>query len=145
MQLERFAPTLLSRDVAATRDFYVTRFGFRAEVDIGWFVSLRHDAEAYELCLVAADHPSTPERFRRPSEGVIIGFLVADASAEEARLRAAGTEIVEPLRDEPWGQRHFYVADPDGVLIDVVQQTTPSAAWLAEHAGMAGIAAADAR
>jgi uncharacterized glyoxalase superfamily protein PhnB len=27
-----------------------------------------------------------------------------------------------PLRDEPWGDRHFAVVDPNGIGVDVLQQ-----------------------
>jgi hypothetical protein len=42
-----------------------------------------------------------------------------------------------PVKDEPWGQRHTFVTDPAGTLIDVVQMTTPDPAWLEAH-GLAG-------
>jgi uncharacterized glyoxalase superfamily protein PhnB len=47
---------------------------------------------------------------------------VADAAAEEARLRALGVPIEHALRTEPWGDRHFVVRDPAGVPVDVVQR-----------------------
>ena len=38
--------------------------------------------------------------------------------------------IVQPARDEPWGQRHVFCTDPAGTLIDVVQPIPPSSEWL---------------
>ena len=32
------------------------------------------------------------------------------------RARAAGAKVIRELRDEPWGQRGFTVADPEGNL-----------------------------
>jgi uncharacterized glyoxalase superfamily protein PhnB len=46
---------------------------------------------------------------------------VDGVDAEERRLRRAGLEIVLPLVTEPWGQRRFQVAAPDGVVVEVVQ------------------------
>jgi hypothetical protein len=43
------------------------------------------------------------------------------------------------LRDEAFGQRHFIVRDPNGVLIDVIQPIAPDEAFLAQYA--AGAAA----
>ncbi len=56
-----------------------------------------------------------------------------EGSADAAGFEAAGVPFLEPVRDEPWGQRHFYVQDPAGSVIDVVEFTTPSPEWLAEH------------
>jgi uncharacterized glyoxalase superfamily protein PhnB len=69
--------------------------------------------------------------------GVIVGFMVDDVDAYAARFAAAGVPVVTPVKDEPWGQRHTFVTDPAGTLIDVVQMTTPDPAWLEAH-GLAG-------
>ena len=38
---------------------------------------------------------------------------VDDAAAERLRLQGLGVAVSE-LRDEPWGERSFSFADPDG-------------------------------
>jgi hypothetical protein len=62
----------------------------------------------------------------------------------DARLRAAGVRVVLPLRDEPFGQRHVIVADPNDVLVDIVQPIPPDPDWLAQQGLQSGAAAADA-
>ena len=32
-----------------------------------------------------------------------------------------GAEIVHPLTDEPWGVRRFFVRDPDGHVVNVLE------------------------
>ncbi|WP_261376298.1 hypothetical protein [Isoptericola variabilis] len=39
------------------------------------------------------------------------------------------------LRDEDFGQRHFIVAAPDGVLVDVITPVAPSAEYAAGYVG----------
>ncbi len=43
-------------------------------------------------------------------------------SVDEAHAKAVerGLDIVYPLTDEPWGVRRFFVADPNGVIINVM-------------------------
>ena len=125
--------TVMADDVPGAVAFYVEQFGFAVRLDIGWFVTLHHDERPYEMCVVERGHDSVPEAFRTAPAGVIVGFLVDDVDAVVERLVAAGTTIVEPTRDEPWGQRHCYVTDPAGTLIDVVQLTQPDPAWLAAN------------
>ena len=36
--------------------------------------------------------------------------------------------------DEPFGQRHFITADPNGVMIDVIKPIPPSAEFAAQYA-----------
>ena len=49
-------------------------------------------------------------------------------AAEYARLQSEGARIALGLRDEDFGQRHFIVEGPDGVLVDVIRPIPPSAA-----------------
>ena len=53
------------------------------------------------------------------------------------RLRAAGVSVLRTLRDEDFGQRHFIVADPNGVMVDVIKPIPPSAEYAAQYAAEA--------
>jgi catechol 2,3-dioxygenase-like lactoylglutathione lyase family enzyme len=136
MDVEVFGPCLLVEDVPASAHFYIEHFGFQLRVEFDWFTTLSHQDRPYELAFVRADHDTVPEGYRgRRTQGLIIGLLVPDAAAVDARLRAAGGRVVLPLRDEPFGQRHVMVADPNDVLVDVVQPIPPDPGWLA-HQGL---------
>ena len=37
-----------------------------------------------------------------------------------AKAVALGLPIVYPMTDEPWGVRRFFIADPNGVIINVL-------------------------
>jgi catechol 2,3-dioxygenase-like lactoylglutathione lyase family enzyme len=132
-----FSATVLADDVAATARFYVEHFGFETRLDIGWFVTLHHDDRPYEMCVIARDHDSVPDGFHVAPAGVVVAFMVDDVDAYAARFAAAEVPVVMPVRDEPWGQRHTYITDPAGTLIDVVQPTAPDPAWLEAH-GLGG-------
>jgi uncharacterized glyoxalase superfamily protein PhnB len=43
-------------------------------------------------------------------------------NVDEVHARAVerGLKIVRPLADEPWGVRRFFVADPNGIVINVL-------------------------
>jgi catechol 2,3-dioxygenase-like lactoylglutathione lyase family enzyme len=140
MCVEIFGPCLLVEDVPASAGFYIQHFGFQPRVELDWFTTLSHQDRPYELAFVRADHDTVPEGYRgRRTQGLVIGLLVPDAAAVDARLRTAGVRVVLPLRDEPFGQRHVMVADPNGVLVDVVQPIPADPGWLARHGpGQAG-------
>jgi uncharacterized glyoxalase superfamily protein PhnB len=46
---------------------------------------------------------------------------VADVDAVHAKASARGIRIVYRLADEPWGVRRFVVADPNGVIINIMK------------------------
>lgn len=125
MNVTSFYPVLMSDDVATATAFYRDVVGFETVFDGGWYTSLR--LGGFELAIVAADHDSVPDGFRRAVVGgLLLNLEVDDADAASDRLVAAGAVVVQPLRDEAFGQRHVIFAAPDGVLLDVIQPIEPS-------------------
>jgi len=122
MQINSPALSLTVDNVAATADFYVEHFGFRATVSVESFAKLAHDDSDLELCFMQRGSEVLPEDFRdRRADGVILAFVVRDAKAEETRLRAAGMTITMPMQDEEWGERLFQVKDPNGTPVEIVE------------------------
>ncbi|MET9667986.1 VOC family protein [Streptomyces sp. NPDC006475] len=135
-RLGGFYPVLATRDVAASRDFYTRHFGFEVTFETDWYVSLRRpDAPQYELALLDHAHPTIPEGHRAALRGgLLLNFEVDDVDAEHQRLVAEGDlHEVLPLRTEEFGQRHFIVAAPDNVLIDVITVVPPGEEYAAHY------------
>lgn len=126
MIIASYYPVLATTDVAAAARFYEATLGFVPRYVSEWYVHLGHrDHDFVALALVAKDHDSVPPLGRVPSQGLFINFEVEDVEAEYARVVAAGAEVEVPLKDEPWGQRHFILRAPDGVLVDVITPIPP--------------------
>jgi catechol 2,3-dioxygenase-like lactoylglutathione lyase family enzyme len=132
MQLTSFYPVIGTSRVGEAHAFYTRLFGFETTFEADWYVSLRRAGPpSYELALLDHTHPTVPEGYRRPVQGLLLNFEVADVDAEWERLVVQGGLRPElELRSEAFGQRHFIVADPSGVLIDVITPIPPDA----EHA-----------
>jgi catechol 2,3-dioxygenase-like lactoylglutathione lyase family enzyme len=114
-------PVLMTRDVAATAAFYRDHLGFETTFEADWYVSLRRGT--HELAVLDAGHPTVPAGHGRPASGVLINLEVDDVDAEYRRLVLDGPlDALLPIRSEEFGQRHFIVAAPDGVLIDVITE-----------------------
>lgn len=131
MKLLDSYPLLTVSDIRASRDFYVKHFGFGVIFDSDWVVMLG-DARRGRIALgfMTPDHPTNPpgpEVF--DGKGMIVTIQVEDAAADCAALKAQGVRIFYDLHDEPWGQRRFALRDPNGVIVDVVQQTQPAEGW----------------
>jgi catechol 2,3-dioxygenase-like lactoylglutathione lyase family enzyme len=134
MNVTSLYPVLMSADVAAAATFYRDGLGFETTYDSDWYVSLR--LGAFELGLVAHDHPTIPEGYRALPQGVLVNLEVDDVDDVHARLAdRTGAELLLPLRDEDFGQRHFIVAAPDGVLLDVIQPIPPTAEYADAYLG----------
>ncbi len=129
-QLTSAYPLITTSTVKASRDFFVRHLGFEVVFEASWFVLLARDSTeggTTSIAFMAPDHPSRPpgpEVFS--GQGLLLTLQVDDARREEARLRAAGVEIVYAVQHEPWGQVRFQVRDPSGLVLDIVEQAEPA-------------------
>lgn len=124
MSVTSFYPVLMSRDVAAAASFYRDLLGFETTFESDWYVSLR--TGVFELAILAHDHPTIPAGWGALPQGVIVNLEVDDVDTVHRRLAdSPDVEVVLALRDEDFGQRHFIIAAPDGVLLDVIQPVPP--------------------
>ncbi|MFI1465211.1 VOC family protein [Nocardia carnea] len=128
MTLSSCYPVLATPRIAAARDFYTRWFGFEVVFEADWYVSLRRTEgeRFYELALLDPEHPTLPAGYRKPVQGLLLNFEVDDVDAEWERLVVQGGLSPElEIRSEDFGQRHFILAAPDGVLVDVITEIPP--------------------
>lgn len=131
-------PVLMTDDVPRLHAFYARLLGLEDTFAADWYVSLAADGDAdsaAQLAIVDRSHDSVPEAFRARAAGMLVTVEVADVDAIHARAAADGLPFHVPLRDEPWGQRHFVTNDPDGVLVDVVTVIEPTADYAEQYSG----------
>jgi catechol 2,3-dioxygenase-like lactoylglutathione lyase family enzyme len=115
-------PDICCDDLGASRDFYRNLLGFEVIFENAWYVQMAHPKQpAAQIAFVLRDHDSVPKAYQARAQGVLVTVELDDVDACHAHARALGVEPVYPLVSEVWGQRHFMVADPNGLLVDVVQ------------------------
>ncbi|SPA47707.1 VOC family protein [Cupriavidus taiwanensis] len=135
MKVTSYYPVIMTADVAGTAAFYQQHFGFTALFASDWYVHLQlADDPSVSLAVLDGTHDTIPPPARgQRAQGLLLNFEVEDADVVHDRLRAAGLPILQPLRDEAFGQRHFITADPNGVLIDIIKPIPPSAEFAAQY------------
>lgn len=114
-------------DEARSTAFYATAFGLapadRFDFDGFTLVYLRNAEADFEVELTINKDRTEPYAL---GDGYgHIAFAVDDLDAEHARFEAAGLnprKIVEFNRDGALLARFFFVADPDGYQIEVLQR-----------------------
>lgn len=129
MMTTSFYPVILTEQVALSSAFYSTYFGFEKVYEADWYVSLRltNGKASYELALLDASHPTIPPVYQKSVQGLILNFEVDDVDSEYKRLIQDGKLPLQlDIRDEEFGQRHFIISDPNGVLLDIIQIIPPS-------------------
>ena len=136
MQTTSYYPVIMTRDVHATTDFYARHFDLQPLFTADWYVHLQSKTDQrVELAVLDGTHDTIPPASRgQVAAGLLLNFEVTDVDAVHDRLQAAGVPIALTLRNEAFGQRHFIVQAPDGVLVDVIQPIPPSAEYAAQYA-----------
>lgn len=135
MDVTSFYPVICTARLQDSRDFYTRLLGFEVTFVADWYISLRRPGPpAFELALLDYNHPTLPAAYRVAVQGLLLNFEVTDVDAEWERLvLGAGLKPELELRSEDFGQRHFIVADPDGVLIDVITPIAPAASFIEQY------------
>ncbi|QSB06085.1 VOC family protein [Natronoglycomyces albus] len=133
MSVTSFYPVLMANDVATTAAFYRDKLGFHVTFDSSWYVSLQ--LGAFELAILDPSHETVPAGFGTGTQGLVLNLEVDDVDAMYTNFSGEdGPRLVLPLRDEDFGQRHFIVEGPGGVLIDVIQPIPPTAEFADAYA-----------
>lgn len=128
MNITASALSLNVPDVDASADWVQKHLGFTVAMSADGFSSLaRPDAGMNLIYLRTGLATFKPASQAGAASGLLVVFTVDDIDADYARLVGEGVEIVTPIETEPWGERYFQMADPNGVVYQLVQWVTPGA------------------
>jgi uncharacterized glyoxalase superfamily protein PhnB len=123
MNVIRIVPNLASESFAASRDFYVEMFDLTPSVELDdWYLQLMPQSNAMlNIGFVKPDHELFAGRDASSGpSGVVLTIHVDDVEDAYRRAKRLGAEIAAEIRDEDYGQRHFLVIDPNGLVLNVM-------------------------
>ena len=106
--------------------FYRDVIGLEVQNEVaGEYAEFQHEGIRFSMYVrdkvpeLLGQTPGYPQGLNGSFELAIDLPYFADVNSEYARLIEAGATPVSPPRDEPWGMRSSYVADPDGNLLEI--------------------------
>jgi predicted enzyme related to lactoylglutathione lyase len=115
MGIRRIVPNIVSAHPDLCQDFYAGFLGLRVAMDMGWIVTyVSPDNPTAQISVVRGEASPAADR------SISLSVEVADVDAAHREAVARGYSILYPLTDEPWGVRRFHVADPNGVVVNVM-------------------------
>lgn len=120
---------IITPHLQQSKDFYTRVLGFGITFENEFYLLLHTPNQQFELSFLLPNHPSQQPLFHSAflGQGMYLTLEVADVDAVYTQVIQAGVPIAIPLRNEPWGDRHFAITDPNGIGIDVVTYTAPAA------------------
>lgn len=116
-------PIICTDKFKDTVNFYEDYLGFTPQFEIieNFVVMKRDQYEGVFIAILDVNNHEIPEAYRKPSSGLIINFPVDDVRAAYDDLYHEGVEIVSEPKISMCGREHFFIADPNGILIDVAE------------------------
>ena len=113
---------IVTTKLAETKQFYTRLMDFGVTFENEFYLLMHTPDRSAEISFLLPDHPSQQPIFHSPftGQGMYLTIEVERVDEWYAKLKDKGAELEVDLRDEPWGDRHFTIQDPNGIAIDMV-------------------------
>lgn len=124
IEFQAMFPVMVANDLEALKQFYEDVFGFNAiYFEPNFYLHLVSPNTGAQLGFLVPNHESQPSflHSRMVTDGYVISLEVIDAKIAYQQAKELALEVVMPLKDEAWGQRHFIIQDPAGFYVDIVE------------------------
>lgn len=118
---------ILTKKLNETKSFYTKHLGFTVKFETDFYLLLNTPNGKDSLSFLLPDHP-TQHPFFHPEfqgQGMYLTMEVDNVDELYADLQRQNIEIKVDIRDEPWGERHFSIEDPNGIGIDFTKYLKP--------------------
>ena len=114
---------VITDKLAESKAFYTKYLGFGVTFENEFYLLMHTPDQSAEFSFLLPGHPSQQQLFHRPfsGQGIYLTIEVDDVDKMYREIKKKGATIKIDLRDEPWGDRHFAIEDPNGIGIDIVK------------------------
>lgn len=117
-----FYPIICTENYVKTVNFYEDHFEFIPEFELSGFTILNHKHnENMYLAIMDRTHDAIPEQYKKTVSGMILNYPVKDVNAAYQQYYWEGLNIVSEPAVAPCARKHFFIEDPNGILIDIAQ------------------------
>jgi len=118
---------IITEKLEETKVFYTNVLGFGVSFENEFYLLMHTPDGSAEISFLLPNHPSQKTIFQSPfnGEGVYLTIEVENVDEVYQQIRNKGISIEVEIRDEPWGDRHFAIVDPNGIGIDIVTFSAP--------------------
>jgi uncharacterized glyoxalase superfamily protein PhnB len=122
--MKKLYPITITEKIVECKKFYQEVLGFEIVFEADWYIQLLHANSGIEIALMSPSLDNQPIQLHSQynGNGIVYSLEVDDAEVEYKKIKEKTDSIFYELTTEEWGQTHFMLKDPAGVVIDVVQQ-----------------------
>ena len=118
---------IITEKLTETKEFYTNVLNFGVSFENEFYLLMHTPDKSSEISFLKPNHPSQKPIFQLPfnGKGAYLTIEVEEVDKVYQRLKNKGITMEIEIRDEPWGDRHFAIVDPNGIGIDIVTYTKP--------------------
>ena len=113
---------VITSKLSESKDFYSKILGFGITFENEFYLLMHTPDRSGEISFLTPEHPSQQPLFHPAykGEGLYLTIEVEDVDKLYDEIKMKNIPIIIDIRDEPWGDRHFAIQDPNGIGIDIV-------------------------
>jgi catechol 2,3-dioxygenase-like lactoylglutathione lyase family enzyme len=113
---------IITNKLQESKKFYTNVLNFGVSFENEFYLLLHTPDKKFELSFLLPNHPTQQRLFQNAfnGDGMYLTLEVDDVDQLYQTIKTRNVPIKIELRNEPWGDRHFAIQDPNGVGIDVV-------------------------
>jgi uncharacterized glyoxalase superfamily protein PhnB len=114
---------IITSKLGETKKFYSEVLSFGVTFENEFYLLMHTPDRQSEISFLLPEHPSQQPLFHSAFDGtgMYLTVEVEDVDQLYSEIMNKGVQIEIELRDEPWGDRHFAILDPNGIGIDIVK------------------------
>lgn len=114
---------IITSKLEETKKFYTEILNFGVTFENEFYILMHTPEKQFKLSFLLPGHPSQQPLFHEafPGKGVYLTIETNDVDILYEKIKSKDVDIKIDIRDEPWGDRHFAITDPNGVNIDIVK------------------------
>lgn len=119
---------IITEKLAETKEFYSKILNFGVTFENEFYLLMHTPNRQAELSFLLPNHPTQKPIFQTPfaGKGMYLTIEVDNVDEIYKKMNELGVKIEIDIRNEPWGDRHFAIIDPNGIGIDIVTYTKPN-------------------
>ncbi|MFM8849738.1 MAG: VOC family protein [Cytophagales bacterium] len=111
-----------------TKKFYTAVLNLEVVFENEFYLLMKTPGGTEQISFLLPNHESQQPLFKPAftGKGAYLTIEVENADEVCKRIKKMNVPLAFELRNEPWGDRHFAIVDPNGIGIDIVTYSQPT-------------------
>tara|TARA_R110002050_G_scaffold171581_1_gene303647 strand:+ start:64 stop:420 length:357 start_codon:yes stop_codon:yes gene_type:complete len=114
--MRRIVPNIYSNNIEASKEFYINFLGMELVMDMEWILTFASKENETAQISIFNNENKVPI----DNAAIFLSIEVSDIDMYYKKAKEQDIEIVYPITNESWGVRRFFVKDPNGATINLL-------------------------